>query len=257
VLGLERLNYGLWEPDEDLTLENLKRAQQRYEDHIVGLIPGGVRRVLDVGCGTGVMSARLRREGYDVEGLSPDRAQQAAFTARTAAPFHLTRFQDLEAGEPFDCLIMSESVQYVPLERVFPKVAECLVDRGWLIVCDYFTLPGASGIQAKSGHDLADFRAHAAKGGFVTIAERDITEQAVRTLDLAADFAARAEIGVELATQRFRDEKPLRYRLGKWLLRKPIRKMTSQRPLIDSDAFRESKRYLSFVFQRGGAPIGA
>ena len=251
VLGLERLNYGLWGPDDELTFGNLRRAQQRYEDHVVGLIPVGARRVLDVGCGTGVLSARLRREGFDVEGLSPDRAQQAAFAERTDARFHLTRFQDLGAVEPFDCLIMSESVQYVPLEKVFPKATECLKPGGYVIVCDYFTLAGASGIQAKSGHDLEAFRAEAGAAGFRTVAERDITEETVPTLDLAADFAGRAEIGLELATERFRDEKPLRYRLGKWLLRKPIRKMTRQRPLIDSAAFRQSKRYMSFVFQRG------
>lgn len=257
VLGLERLNYGLWASDEELTFDNLKKAQQRYEDHIVGLIPNGVRRVLDVGCGTGVMSARLHREGFDVEGLSPDRAQQTAFTERTDARFHLTRFQELEPVEPFDCLIMSESVQYVHLDQVFPKVTECLKPGGYVIVCDYFTLPGASGIHAKSGHDLEAFRAAAAEAGFRTVAERDITEETVPTLDLAADFAGKAEIGVELATERLRDEKPLRYRLGKWLLRKPIQKMTKQRPLIDSAAFRGSKRYMSFVFQRGGEPESA
>ena len=225
VLGLERLNYGLWNAGDELTFANLAAAQQRYEDNLVGLIPEGASRVLDVGCGTGVMSARLHKEGYRVEGLSPDLAQQASFTEKTEAPFHLARFQDFEPEGKFDCVIMSESVQYIPLDDVFPKLRECLADGGQVIVCDYFTLPGASGILAKSGHDQAAFLAAAEAAGFSMVTERDITDETVPTLDMATDLAKKVEIGIELATERLREEKPLQYKLGKWLLRKPIQKI--------------------------------
>ena len=33
VLDLERLNYGLWLEDDELSLTNLKKAQKRYEDY--------------------------------------------------------------------------------------------------------------------------------------------------------------------------------------------------------------------------------
>ncbi len=250
VLGLERLNYGLWEPGDKLTFEKLKTAQQRYEDHLVELVPEGSQRVLDVGCGTGAMSVRLVRDGFEVEGLSPDPAQQASFAEKTDAPFHLVRFQEFEPGEPFDCLIMSESAQYIPIDRVFPTAGRCLTEGGHLIVCDYFTLPGASGAQAKSGHDLEAFRAAALSGGFELVDERDITEETVPTLDMAADFVRRAEIALELATEKVRERKPLRYKLGMSLLRKPLHKLDKQRPLIDSSEFRRNKRYMTFLFRR-------
>lgn len=249
VLGLERLNYGMWAPDDELTFDNLKKAQKRYEDHIVEMIPESARRVLDVGCGTGVLSARLHHEGFAVEGLSPSPAQQASFEEKSGAPFHLAKFQDFDGSEPFDCLIMSESAQYIPLDEVFAKAAECLVSGGRLIVCDFFNLPRATGIQAKSGHNLEDFQRAAEAHGFRLLTERDVTEEAAPTMELATEFARRAEIGIDLGTERFRERRPLTFRLAMWLLRKPLQKLERQRPLIDPTAFRENKRYMSFLFE--------
>ena len=53
VLGLDHLHYGLWEADEELTVANLKLAQNRYQQAIIDLLPPPPPRVLDVGCGTG------------------------------------------------------------------------------------------------------------------------------------------------------------------------------------------------------------
>ena len=250
VMGLERLNYGIWEPADDLTLENLKRAQKRYEDHLVGLIPDDARRVLDVGCGTGVLSARLHEAGYGVEGLSPSPAQREAFQARSSAVFHLATFQDFEVTEPYDCLVMSESAQYVPLDALFPQAQACLIDGGRLIISDFFSLPTAAGIHAKSGHDLDAFLAAAAEHGFRVMEEHDLTERAAPTMELATELARRVEIGLDLATERLRESRPWSYRLGKWLLRKPVAKIERQRPLIDPDAFRRYKRYMCYVFER-------
>jgi len=51
----EHLHYGLWPEDLPVTARNLAQAQQNYEDHIVSHIPPGVRTILDVGCGTGLL----------------------------------------------------------------------------------------------------------------------------------------------------------------------------------------------------------
>ena len=69
VLGLDHLHYGIWKEDDELTLSNLKEAQLRYEDFLIGRLPPTARKILDVGCGTSAMTRRLLDMGLDVHGL--------------------------------------------------------------------------------------------------------------------------------------------------------------------------------------------
>ena len=64
VLGLDHLHYGIWEVDDDLTLANMKEAQQRYEDLLISKLPGDARKILDVGCGTSAMTQRMLSRPY-------------------------------------------------------------------------------------------------------------------------------------------------------------------------------------------------
>jgi MPBQ/MSBQ methyltransferase len=154
VLGLERLHYGLWEPDDEWSLPGVRKAQARYEDYLMRLIPAGVKTILDVGCGTGVMAERLTRLGYTVEGLSPDPYHQRLFQARVASPFHLCGFKVFIPRVQYDCLIMSESAQYIAVPQLFEVAKTALTPQGYLLVGDYFVRPHASGPLANSGHRL-------------------------------------------------------------------------------------------------------
>jgi hypothetical protein len=145
---------------------------------------------------------------------------------------------------------MSESAQYVPLDQLFPKVLRCLAPGGTLVLCDFFTRPGAPGIQARSGHDLDEFRHRADEHGLRVVEETDITEAAAPTMELATDYARRAEIALDLATDRLRRHRPVTSRAVMWIIGKALAKLDGQRPLIDPMAFREHKRYMRFVFVR-------
>lgn len=96
VLGLDRLHYGLWRQQDKLTIENLKIAEQRYEDQITDNIPSDVTTLLDVGCGTGIMVAKLKSLGYKVEGLTPDINQLKMIKKKANLPVHFCRFEDFK-----------------------------------------------------------------------------------------------------------------------------------------------------------------
>ncbi len=95
------------------------RPQQRYEELLISRLPEDVRKVLDVGCGTGAMLATLKRRGYDAEGLTPDIHQKRILAAKGLVPCHHTRFEDFTPSQAYDCIIMSESSQYIPVSALF------------------------------------------------------------------------------------------------------------------------------------------
>lgn len=251
VLGLERLHYGIWNDSDELTFEALKEAQTRYENFLLDSIPEGSSRVLDVGCGTGEMCVNLQKRGYDVEGLSPDRNQKRYFADKLKVPFHPFRFEDFEpeAGK-YDCIIMSESCQYIPIKRVFENADLALKADGHLMVCDYFVVDHDAGILSKSGHDRETFLKQAEASGFKIVKQRDITREAAKTLDMGKLLADRILLAADIFTERFREKHSVCFKFVKWLFRKKIGKMERQLPLLDAKRFSEAKRYEFFLFQK-------
>jgi SAM-dependent methyltransferase len=249
VLGLERLHYGLWQLQDELTLENLKAAQQRYEDLLTGSIPEDAKAVLDVGCGTGVMGAKLKSLGYEVEGLTPDIHQKELIEAKAEIHLHFCKFEDFRPSKAYDCIIMSESAQYIPLQRLFDVAAKALRRDGYLMVCDYFVLNHAQGILAKSGHNFAAFMDAAAAGGFNVLKSRDITSETAKTLEMADDVCDRALLAADIATEKIRRRHPALTRLVMRLLRGKIGKLNEERRLIDAELFKANKRYQFLLFQ--------
>ena len=258
VLGLGYLHYGWWE-GEALGLDGLKAAQHRYAEKLAAWIPAGVTSVLDVGCGTGGNALLLTGLGYRVEGLSPDPFQEERFVARTGLTFHRARFQDYVPTQPYDLVLMSESSQYVPLDRLFGAVSRA-APGGLLLVSDYFPLVKDSRPITRSGHRYEDFRAAAAAAGFVVLREEDVTEAVLPTLRYAEDLVERyARPTLALVVDTLAERHPWVLRFARWVLRRRIAKILDQRELIDPAAFREAKRYVFFLFRvpsAGGAAAG-
>ncbi|MCP4204114.1 MAG: methyltransferase domain-containing protein [bacterium] len=255
VLGLEHLHYGLWDEADSLSLEGMRAAQKRYLDRLLGLIPDGAKRVLDVGSGAGGNARALKKLGYEVEGLSPDASHGERFRAATGFRFHKCRFEDFKSETPFDLVLMSESAQYVPLERLFPAVERVLEPTGSLLVSDYFPLVKDGSYIVKSGHLLADFFSAAEAAGFALEHEEDVTEQVAPTLDLACQLADRYLFPtLRLAFLRGGQKKPRLTRAVARFLRKRLRRVGARMENIDSRLFREKKRYLICRFSRAAGP---
>jgi MPBQ/MSBQ methyltransferase len=242
----------MWLPDDELSFDKLKEAQQRYEDHLVAAIPEGVKRVLDVGCGTSVMVQRLLDMGFEVEGLTPDNYQKKLFTERVDAPFHHRRFEGFRTEKAFDCIVMSESAQYIGRRPMLHTAYHCLTNRGYLLICDHFVLKGVTGLMSKNGHELDAFMSEARTRHFTLVRQEDITDSVLKTLDIAKQYAEKALLAVDIATEKIRVRHPYLTRFARCLFRRKITELTEQIELLDSEKFRATKQYLLLLFQRDG-----
>ncbi len=249
VLGLERLHYGIWLSEDELSVEKLKEAQERYENYLIDNIPENVKTILDVGCGTGILTKRLISLGYHVEGLSPDINQKRIFTENISVPFHHLAFESFSKTDQYDCMIMSESAQYISIEKLFKNAKRSLKKNGYLMICDYFVLKNASGELSKSGHDYEIFMDHIKNAEFTIVSENDLTERVTKTLDLGKNFVERALIALEIGTEKIRDRHPYICRFLLRLFKKKIEKLNLQIQLLDSREFIKNKTYRFILLQ--------
>jgi SAM-dependent methyltransferase len=107
---------------------------------------GRVRRVLDLGCGTGGHSALLAARGYQVVGV--DRSAAMLDLARqhgTAARFELGQIAGLQLGESFDAVLMMFAVLGYHTANVDLRAALATVrahlQPGGLFLCDVWYGP--------------------------------------------------------------------------------------------------------------------
>jgi MPBQ/MSBQ methyltransferase len=243
VLGLDELHAGIWE-DEALNLDGLKIAQRRYSGRLVSLVPEGVRRILDVGAGTGSVSKLLAERGFEVEGLSPDPYQQQVYTENTGLPFHLNWLEKYDTSERYDLLLFSESAQYIKLDQIFEN-AKRLAPGGYLLVADFFVTKQEGGELSRRGHFLPDFQQAAEQYGFVEDHYEDITDPVLPTMDLAMLFVDRhVKPGIIFVNDVYGSRHPLLFRLVRWLFRRKLADWQNSLELIDSKEFARLKRYL-------------
>ena len=187
VLKLNSLHYGYWEEKEKLDLESIRRAQQRYTDTLLEMIPADVHEILDIGCGIGDNARALAGRGYRVTAISPDKVHANYF--ENADPNHVrffnTAIENFTPDQKFDLVLMSESQGYFAMDMGFSQSTRCLRPGGYLLVSGIFKQDNSSGF--RGSHIEDEYIACAQTYGLVKKDYRDITGNTLPTLQYAFD----------------------------------------------------------------------
>jgi 2-polyprenyl-6-hydroxyphenyl methylase / 3-demethylubiquinone-9 3-methyltransferase len=115
-------------------------ALQRFGRDARSLVPFGGLKLLDIGCGGGLLSEPLARLGFAVTGIDPagnnvDVARAHAASSGVAVTYRKDTAETLAAeGASFDVVLAMEVVEHVPDVPAFLATAASLVKPGGLFV---------------------------------------------------------------------------------------------------------------------------
>jgi SAM-dependent methyltransferase len=113
------------------------RFETRYTyDFIKRFLSSKCRRILEVGCGTGELAARLSKDGYAIIAIDSDPDSVAA-ARRLGVDAHVATWPDFNEGR-FDAVLFTRSLHHIhPLPESLKHAAESLAKGGLIIVEDF------------------------------------------------------------------------------------------------------------------------
>ena len=112
---------------------NYDTHRPRYPDQLIDdVLASGVRRLLDVGAGTGIASMQFVERGVDVLAVEPD-TRMASVAQVKGIPVEIAAFEQWEpAGRRFDRVVFAASFHWVDPAVALPKIRSILGDGGKL-----------------------------------------------------------------------------------------------------------------------------
>ncbi len=135
-------------PDKELISRNFSASAAEYDRHAVmqqemadrlfSLLPEGLAptKIVDLGCGTGYLTAKLaeefpraRVEGID---LAPGMIAEAKNRERSNLSFKVGDGEEV-SGEGYDLVVSSSSFQWMAVEKAFARVAALLRPEGYFL----------------------------------------------------------------------------------------------------------------------------
>jgi len=254
------LHYGFWDDPEsidpnELTLDDMVKAQGRYIEHLASFIPEEVKTILDVGAGIGGNSSYLISKGYEVEALSPDEYQETVFKEKYdgQVKFHRSKFENFEPEKKYDLVFESESACYIEIEPGWKTAQKTVRDGGYLLASDYFLYhnDGSGDWHIKASHDEKNYIKKAEEYGFKLIKEFDQTENTMPTLDGAKALMERFIFPtLEFSSNYLGKNHPFILKVIKKAFGKKVDDKMKQLSLLDSKDFKKYKRYMIYLFQQ-------
>lgn len=112
---------------------NYDTHRPRYPGPLIDdVLASGVRRLLDVGAGTGIASMQFLERGVDILAVEPD-TRMASVAQAKGIPVEVAAFEQWEpAGRRFDRVVFAASFHWVDPAVALPKIRGILGDGGKL-----------------------------------------------------------------------------------------------------------------------------
>jgi len=255
------LHFGYWPEGMEASYQTIRPAQKAYAEEVLGKIPKGTKSILEIGCGTGAVSARLHAEGYDVECVSPDAMlNEKIAKEHPELTLHECKFENFTSDKKYDLLLEMESCQYVRLARGFANFRKILNPGGAILISDTFRTGPTK--DYKDWHTLEDFHKAVDEHGFEVVSSQDITEGTAPTVEMAAKMYNEYAVPIAktiLTSLNDSVEKRKLYqvlwRLVRRIFRRRLKKIGSDfyervPRLIDRENYLQKVRYMIYLLRR-------
>ena len=124
---------------DEIVIDPCHARWASFLDELWSADPSGVRSVLDLCCGTGLLASELITRGYRVVGVDASDAMLAVAGERLGADVALSRttLPDLTVGGVFDAVVCTfDGLNYLTpdeLRLTLQAVSRCLRPAGWLV----------------------------------------------------------------------------------------------------------------------------
>ena len=256
ILESDFVHYGYFDDPgvepASLSLEQIRKAQERYSERIIDLLNTNDAPVLDVGAGMGGISRMMMGKGVQPVALTPDRTQIAFLRERHPNLEIIEgRFQSVDWTPHygrFGTILNAESLQYITLDHAFDLVPRLLRAGGSWLICDYFRVNQSI---ENSGHRWDQFRDRALADGWSFRHEEDITDHVLPGLGFVHLLGLRfvRPLFDYLDARLERSHPAARYALEDVIVRQDAR-LEESFISVNPDAFAKQKRYMLVALTR-------
>ena len=203
-----------------LLLQKSSKPKKRYSDFILAQIDRQLEkqfpkkftsqsakqsvRILDVGCGTGIILCELLKKGYSVDAVIPSIHLQKRVEAKikilrpkSKPQIYSSKFEEMLENKDFskyDLIFFSESFQYIPMKDNFIVLDKLLKKNGTVLISDFFKTqvhnPEHTHLVG-GGWMLKDFVSELKNSSFNKIQELDITKNCSPTIEIGSYILAK------------------------------------------------------------------
>jgi len=254
-LNTEELHYGYWPDDKTATAQNFAGAQARHSQLIIDHIPDGVKRILDVGSGSGSLAQKLINLGYKVDCVVPSEflAEKIEDKLGKNSIVHVCKFEDMEVSQSYDLVLFSESFQYVQMAQSIDKIVSMLPKNGHLLICDVFHKNVTGVSPMRRGHRLDLFENQNSKSSLKQITNLDITAETAATYDFLNQLLNEVVIPIsDISGNYLNSNYPKLSKLLKWKYRKKLDKITQvwSSGKLTGENFIKFKSYRLLIYKK-------